>query len=169
MEQKKKGKKLPSTTVWAWAADPLGGLTWGLSRHHGGRGRDVGLVVWWRGERGEDASCGTPHGLRLRLQLIHQRVHHVDAHWRGWVVVLVDRASTGVLVAVHEHVQEGLEKEGGKREEKNEQKAAILSIVYFKGRQKKSQISQYLMLQYDTSTSNLEIKIFTIFSYSTLM
>lgn len=83
-------------------------LTWGLGGHHGGRGRDVGLVVGWRGKRWVDAPRGGPHG--LRLQLINQSVHHVDAHWRGRVVVLIDGAAAGVLVAVHKHVEESLER-----------------------------------------------------------
>lgn len=127
-KKKEKSHPLPFRL---WAAEPLRVLTWGLGGHHGGRGRDVGLVVGWRGKGGVDAPSGAPHGLRLRLQLIHQRVHHVDAHWRGRVVILVDGASTGVLVAVHEHIQESLVRRGKERGEKQaEHKAAILSILY---------------------------------------
>lgn len=51
-----------------------------------------------------------PSAWRLCLGVGHEGVIH--AYWGGRVVVLVDRASAGVLVTIHKHVQECLQSRG---------------------------------------------------------
>lgn len=72
------------------------------------------MVIWRRrGERRIYASCATSHILLLlllRLQLVHESVHDVYTHRRGRVVVFIDGAPAGILIAVYKHVQESLER-----------------------------------------------------------
>lgn len=87
-------------------------VTWWLGGHHGWRGSYIGVVRRWRRREGRVySSCATSNWLlwRLSLQLVHQTVHHIYAHWWGWIIIFIDRTSASILIAVHKHVQECLE------------------------------------------------------------
>ncbi len=76
--------------------------TWRLCCHHGRWGRHVVRVG------GRCEGWINPPAWRLRLGVRHEGV--IYAYRGGRVVVLVDRASAGVLVTIHKHVQERLRK-----------------------------------------------------------
>lgn len=74
--------------------------TWRLCCYHGRWGRHMVRVG------GRCEGWIHPSAWRLRLGMGHEGVIH--AYWGRRVVVLIDRASTGVLVTIHKHVQERL-------------------------------------------------------------
>lgn len=64
----------------------------------------VGVV--WRSEGWIDPLASD---WLLGLHVWHECVHDIHTHWRGRIVVLVDRTTPCILVAVHKHVQERLQ------------------------------------------------------------
>lgn len=86
--------------------------TWWLCGHHGRWGSDISVVIWrWWSQRRIDASRTGPQwlGLLWSLQLIHQTVHDIYAHWRWGVIVFINRASPGILITIYKHVQKCLQ------------------------------------------------------------
>lgn len=95
-------------------------VTWWLGGHHGRWGSYISVVIWrWWCKRGIDASRTPSHSLwlLLSLQLVHQTVHHVYTHRRGWVIIFIDRTSSSILITVYKHVQECLHREKIRRTE----------------------------------------------------
>lgn len=95
-------------------------ITWWLGGHHGWWGSYISVVIWrWWSKRRIYPSRSTPHclWLLLRLQLIHQTVHHVYTHRWGRVIIFIDGASASILITVYKHVQECLHRGNTRRTE----------------------------------------------------
>lgn len=106
-------------------------FTWRLGRHHGWWGSHISEVIWWRWSERRIYASWTPSEclwLLLRLQLVHQIVHHVYSQRWGWIIVFIDRAPASILIAVYKHVQECLERGKRIRAEVNVKNLKLLNI-----------------------------------------